>query len=87
MGFNALNNQATLGTNAASNISNLRTGGASANAAALIGAQNARDQGVNNMISLASMAAGMYGGGGSAAAGSSSGLSPVSVSATRKTMM
>lgn len=67
MGFNAVNNQATLGTNAVANINNLRTGGASAQAAGLIGAQNARDQGVGNLISLASMAAGAYGGGGTAA--------------------
>lgn len=63
MGFNALTNQANLGSTAVSNINNLRTGGASAQAAGLIGAQNSRDQGVGNLISLASMAYGAYGGG------------------------
>lgn len=57
MGFNAVNNQATLGSNAVANINNLRTGGTAANAAGLIGAQNARDAGVGNMIQLASIGA------------------------------
>ena len=68
MGFNALTNQANLGSTAVSNINNLRTGGASAQAAGLIGAQNARDQGVGNLISLASMAAGLPPMGGSVGA-------------------
>lgn len=72
MGFNALTNQATLGADAVNNINNLRTGGASAQASGLIGAQNSRDQGVGNLISLASMAYGAYGGGNPTAAGTKS---------------
>ena len=85
MGFNAVNNQATLGSNAVANINNLRAGGTASQAAGLIGANNERNAGLGNILSMASMAAGALGGaygGGS----SSDGLSPVSVSATRKTM-
>ena len=84
MGFNAVNNQATLGSNAVANINNLRTGGTAANAAGLIGAQNARDAGVGNMIQLASMGAGLCGGGATPPPGD--GLSPISVTATRRPM-
>lgn len=71
MGFNATNNQAIFGSNAVSNINNLAMGGANAQAAGIIGAQNARNQGVGNMIQLASMAAGAYGGGAPGAAATS----------------
>ena len=89
MGFNALTNQANLGSTAVSNINNLRTGGASAQAAGMIGAQNARDQGVGNLISLASMAGGYFGGGSNpltnqAAAGT---LQPITSTGVRRPMV
>jgi hypothetical protein len=63
-GINALNNQTILGTNAVSNINNLRGGGAAAQAAGIIGSQNAKNAGMNNLIQLGTMAAGAYNGSG-----------------------
>jgi len=64
-GFNALGNQSTMGYNHMAKVADLRTGAASATAAGIMGAANAREQGVGNMISLAAMASGIpvpYGG-------------------------
>jgi len=87
MGFNAVNNQATLGSNAVANINNLRTGGTAANAAGLIGAQNARDAGVGNMIALASMASGfMPSSAPATTAAANSTLQPITSTGVRKPM-
>ena len=88
MGFNAVNNQATLGSNAVANINNLRTGGTAANAAGLIGAQNARDAGVGNMIALASMASGFIpsGAGPATTAAANSTLQPITSTGVRRPM-
>ena len=78
IGINATNNQAIMGTNAAANISNLWTGGAASQAAGIIGAQNAKNAGMNNLISLGTMAAGAFGG--SAPTASASSLQPFDTS-------
>lgn len=51
--------QANIGLGTAQNISDLLTGGASARAAGVVGAQNARTEAAGNVVDMASMALGM----------------------------
>ena len=58
IGQNAIGQQATIGQNTASNVANMLTGGAAAQAAGVVGAQNARSGAMGNTVDLAMMAMG-----------------------------